>query len=74
MSKPDAHARKLHPWLRKVKNGGRVVNATRSDGSTLVASAAPVDDRTAPPAADLCADGATDRGRAALDGGGAAAE
>ncbi len=51
MPEPDAHARKLHPWLRKVRNGDRVVNATRSDGSTLVASSAPVDDRNAPAAA-----------------------
>jgi subtilisin family serine protease len=34
--------RKLHPWLRVVRNGDRFVNATRSDGSTRIACSAPV--------------------------------
>jgi len=38
----DVHGCKLHPWLRIVRNGDRVVNATRSDGSTKVACSAPV--------------------------------
>lgn len=33
----DENARKLHPWLRVVRNGDRVVNAVRADGSTRVA-------------------------------------
>ncbi len=33
----DNDARKLHPWLRVVKNGDRMVNAVRADGSTRVA-------------------------------------
>jgi subtilisin family serine protease len=37
MAKTDEYARKLHPWLRVVRNGGPVVNATRADGSTRVA-------------------------------------
>lgn len=42
MPKPqlDLNARKLHPYLRIVGNGDRVVNATRSDGSTKVACSA----------------------------------
>ena len=36
-------ARKLHPWLRIVKNGGQEVNAVRSDGSARMACAAAVD-------------------------------
>jgi subtilisin family serine protease len=37
----DNNERKLHPWLRVVKNGNRVVNAVRADGSTRVACSAP---------------------------------
>ena len=33
----DKNERKLHPWLRVVKNGNRTVNAVRADGSTRVA-------------------------------------
>ena len=33
----DKNERKLHPWLRVVKNGNRAVNAVRADGSTRVA-------------------------------------
>lgn len=33
----DKNERKLHPWLRVIKNGNRVVNAVRADGSTRVA-------------------------------------
>src|SRR5688572_9881766 len=51
MPETDVGARKLHPWLRKVKNGDRAVNATRSDGSTRVASAAAVDESEVPAAA-----------------------
>jgi subtilisin family serine protease len=39
MTYTDDNTRKLHPWLRVVRNGDRVVNATRSDGSTRVACA-----------------------------------
>lgn len=35
----DENERKLHPWLRVVRNGCREVNAVRSDGSTRVACA-----------------------------------
>lgn len=38
--KDDNNDRKLHPWLRIVKNGDGVVNAGRADGSTRVASSA----------------------------------
>lgn len=37
MAADDRNVRKLHPWLRVVRNGDRVVNATRSDGSTRMA-------------------------------------
>jgi subtilisin family serine protease len=37
----DEHARKLHPRLRVLKNGDRIVNAVRSDGATTVVSSAP---------------------------------
>ena len=37
MTYTDDNARKLHPWLRVVRNGDQVVNAVRSDGSTRVA-------------------------------------
>jgi subtilisin family serine protease len=43
MPRADDHARKLHPWLRVVKNGDRVVNAVRSDGSARMACAASVE-------------------------------
>ena len=33
----DKNERKLHPWLRVVKNCNRTVNAVRADGSTRVA-------------------------------------
>ncbi len=33
----DENERKLHPWLRVVKNGNGAVNAVRADGSTRVA-------------------------------------
>lgn len=33
----DKNERKLHPWLRVIKNGSRVVNAVRADGSSRVA-------------------------------------
>jgi len=33
----EDNGRKLHPWLRIVRNGSRSVNAVRSDGSTRVA-------------------------------------
>jgi subtilisin family serine protease len=39
---PDNNGRKLHPWLRIVRNGDRVVNAVRSDASTRVACTAPL--------------------------------
>lgn len=38
--KDDQNDRKLHPWLRIVKNGDGVVNAGRADGSTRVACSA----------------------------------
>lgn len=38
------NARKLHPWLRVVRNGDRVVNAMRSDGSARMACATPVEE------------------------------
>lgn len=38
--KDDQSDRKLHPWLRIVKNGDGVVNAGRADGSTRVACSA----------------------------------
>jgi subtilisin family serine protease len=37
------NSRKLHPWLRIVRNGDRSVNSIRSDGSARVASAASLD-------------------------------
>lgn len=43
MPRTDDHARKLHPWLRVVKNGDQVVNAVRSDGSARIACAASVE-------------------------------
>ena len=43
MPRTDDHARKLHPWLRVVKNGDQVVNAVRSDGSARMACAASVE-------------------------------
>lgn len=43
MPRTDEHARKLHPWLRVVKNGDQVVNAVRSDGSARMACAASVE-------------------------------
>ena len=36
----DENERKLHPWLRVVKNGNGEVNAVRADGSTRVACSA----------------------------------
>lgn len=36
-------SRKMHPWLRVVRNGGRVVNATRADGSSRVACSEPAE-------------------------------
>ena len=36
-------SRKMHPWLRVVRNGGRAVNATRADGSSRVACSAPAE-------------------------------
>lgn len=43
--KDDQNDRKLHPWLRIVKNGDGVVNAGRADGSTRVASSATQEDK-----------------------------
>jgi hypothetical protein len=43
MAHTDDHARKLHPWLRVVKNGDQTVNAVRSDGSARMACAASVE-------------------------------
>jgi subtilisin family serine protease len=40
--RPDRHVRKLHPWLRVVKNGDQIVNAVRSDASSRVACSSPV--------------------------------
>ena len=40
MPTTDLNERKLHPWLRVVRNGSRTVNAVRADGSTRVACAA----------------------------------
>lgn len=37
----DDTSRKLHPWLRVIRNGDSTVNAVRSDGSTRMACAAP---------------------------------
>ena len=37
MPHTDDHARKLHLWLRVVKNGDQVVNAMRSDDSGSMA-------------------------------------
>lgn len=37
----DKNERKLHPWLRVIKNGKGVVNAVRADGSTRMACSAP---------------------------------
>lgn len=39
----DKNERKLHPWLRVVKNGNREVNTVRSDGSTRVACSSPTE-------------------------------
>src|SRR5688572_17517158 len=57
----DHNVRRLHPRLRMVRNGDRVVNALRSDGGITVACAASprVTEDTAP-LADLA-------GRAAAD-------
>ncbi|HEX5736367.1 MAG TPA: S8 family serine peptidase [Blastocatellia bacterium] len=41
MQNIDDNSRKLHPWLRIVNNGNRVVNAGRADGSARVASSTP---------------------------------
>jgi subtilisin family serine protease len=40
MQATDQNERKLHPWLRVVRNGSRAVNAVRADGSTRVACSA----------------------------------
>ena len=40
----DKNERKLHPWLRVVRNGSRDVNAIRADGSIRVACSAPDDE------------------------------
>ena len=39
----DVRTRKLHPRLRVVKNGARVVNAVRADSGTTVACSTPVE-------------------------------
>jgi len=54
MQDTDDNARKLHPWLRVVSNGDRVVNAVRSDGSTRMACAASVKEEGMQPA-PICA-------------------
>jgi subtilisin family serine protease len=44
-------SRKLHPRLRTLRNGDRIVNALRSVGSTTVACSAPIEREEAPAAA-----------------------
>lgn len=45
----DKNERKLHPWLRVVKNGNRAVNAVRADGSTRVACSSSTESEPAAP-------------------------
>ncbi len=45
----DKNERKLHPWLRVVKNGNSAVNAVRADGSTKVACSASDKKEDVPP-------------------------
>lgn len=62
ISHPDDNGRKLHPWLRLVRNGDRVVNAVRSDASTRVACTVPVQENGvhATPALQLLAQQSSD--------------
>jgi subtilisin family serine protease len=46
----DDKSRKLHPWLRIVRNGDRIVNTQRSDGSTRVATLASTEKKALKPA------------------------
>lgn len=46
MAPRDDTSRKLHPWLRVIRNGDAIVNAVRSDGSTRMACSVSVTPET----------------------------
>ncbi|MBA3321071.1 MAG: S8 family peptidase [Pyrinomonadaceae bacterium] len=51
----DKYARKLHPWLRVVKNGDRGVNTVRADSSTRVACSTTPNNKEGLPATPIYA-------------------